>query len=129
MRIARLISLALQAEGIRLQRVVQRAAIRGTLAAAALLFVAASLALLDLAAVSWLVRRNPLPLAAAIVGGVNLLVAALLLVAASRRPSRRSDAELAALRARIRTELLASVGRTAMLTEFLVQLMRSLRNR
>lgn len=91
-----LVQVALQAERIRLRRMVRRVVQRSILAAAGLFFSGATFVFLEVAGYCWLQGRMTAPQAALICAGANLLavLASLVLTTVSRRDSVAQEARV-----------------------------------
>ena len=126
MRPVRLARIAAEAEGVRLRGLASRIFTRVILGVVALLFVLGAIAFAHISA--WFALQTGLgltPLAAAgIVGGVDLLVAIVLGILASR--STPSRVELEALD--VRRKAIQSIGSTLSMTQLAIPLLRIVAN-
>lgn len=125
MRILRLVLLATEVEGVRLRRAARRAATRAMLGAIAVLFAGGGVLLLQVAGIAWLSARLGLPLAAAIVAAVDLVLAIGFMLAAAGERRDPMAAEMQELRQKVRGEIAASAGRTALFGDVLLRILKS----
>lgn len=121
MRLISLLRLAAQAETLRWKRTGRGAAIQAALGAAAALFGVFLLVMLHVAAMIWLARDQGGIMAALILAGFDLVVAALLGWLAARHAEDPIQVEAQ----RVRDDALRQVGDTASRAMMLAPLLRS----
>ena len=119
MRIYRLASISLQAEGVRLRHAARRKAIQGVLLLVAVLALLAGLVAGHVAVYALLAERLPPAGAAGVLAGLDLLFAVLTAwVALSRGPG-REEREAAALAGLARGQIRQSLEWTALVASLL----------
>ena len=122
MRPIRLARIAAEAEGVRLRGMMTRIATRAIFAVVASIFVLGALAFGHLAA-WWGIRvglEQSFLVTAGILGGVDLLIAIILLVLASRSSPRRTEIEALEVRRRA----LEGIGSALSLTQMVLPVLR-----
>lgn len=121
MRMFQLLRLAAQAEALRWKRTGRGYAIQAGLGAAAAVFALMLVIMLHVAALIWLARGRDAAIAALIVGGVDLVLAAILGWLAARH----AEDPVALEAQRVRDDALRQVGDTTARAAMVLPLLRS----
>ena len=124
MRILRLARVAAEAEGLRLRCAAQRTVTRAVLGAIAFAFFLAALVFLHIALWYWLRQSLDRPAAALIIGGGELVLAAILGLLAAR-----FEAEALAVRRRALESATSGLAISALATQLLPLAIRLMRRR
>ena len=129
MRTLQLARIAAEAEALRLRHNARRTAIRAVLGLTALIFLLGGIVLCHVAAWSRLSMSWDTPAAALIIAGVDLAVAAVLGLLATRSSAGRIEAEALALRRRALDHVGTSLTLPALVTPLLPLATRLFRRR
>jgi hypothetical protein len=129
MRVLELARVAAEAEGLRLRHNARRTAVRAVLGLIALGFLLGAIVLCHIAAWYRLSMSWDEPIAALIIAGVDLLVAAVLALLAMRSSAGRVEAEALALRRRALDHASTSLTLPALVTPLLPFAARLFRRR
>ena len=129
MRTLRLARVAAEAEGLRLRCAAQRTVTRAVLGTIAFAFVLAALVFLHLALWYWLRQSLDRPAAALIIGGGELVLAAILGLLAARSSPGRIEAEALAVRRRALESATSGLAISALATQLLPLAIRLIRRR
>jgi hypothetical protein len=121
----RLIRIALEAEGVRLHYLARRMLARCVMGLLALLLLLAALVFGHIAAWCWLNSFLPPQHAALVVGGVDLLLAVILIALAGRASPGPAEREARAVRQRALEGAAQSVSVTSLLLRLVALLTRS----
>ena len=119
MRTLRLARIAVEAEGLRLRHGARRTAVRAVLALIALGFLLGAVVFLQVAAWYWLRQSWDLPAAALILAGIELVLAGLLGLLATRSTPGRLEVEALAVRNRALEAASSSLAFSALATQVL----------
>ena len=129
MRAFQLARIAAEAEGLRLRHTAQRNGIRIVLGVGALGFVLGAIIFCHIAAWCWLIMSWHQSIAALIIAGADLVLAAVLALVAMRSSPRRAEVEALALRRQALDHVATSLTIPALATQLLPFATRLLRRR
>jgi hypothetical protein len=129
MRALQLARIAAEAEGLRLRHTAQRNGIRIVLGVGALGFVLGAIIFCHIAAWCWLIMSWDQSIAALIIAGADLVLAAVLALVTMRSSPRRVEAEALALRRQALDHVATSLTIPALAAQLLPFATRLLRRR
>jgi hypothetical protein len=129
MRALRLARIAAEAEGLRLRSSAQRTVLRAILGLVALAFLFGALVFGQIAAWYWLRMSFDRPATALILGGAELVLAALLGLLAARSSPGRVEIEALAVRRRALESVTSSLAFSALVTQLVPVAFRLFRRR